>query len=263
MTNNELKDIIKLKQKKFRDEENKFLIEGIHIIEECLASQVYAECIERIYIDDSRKGEKIFDEIPDLSQKAEIEYIPSSSLNKISDTVTPQGILAVVNKPDIKAKFAQDSLIVALDNINDPGNLGTIIRTCHWFGVKSVLLGFGTSDIYNTKTIRATQGSMFRVNTYADVDLAKLLSKIADKGRKVLLTTLTDAEYFDEYIISTQEKYLIVLGNEANGISKDILAIPDLQKIKIRGFSACESLNVATTAGIILNAFAIAAKPHL
>lgn len=256
MTNNELKDIIKLKQKKYRDEENKFLIEGIHIIEECLASNVYASSIERIYIDDSRRGEKIFDALPGLSQKAEIEYIPSSAINKISDTVSPQGILAVVNKPVIKSKFAGDALVVVLDNINDPGNLGTIIRTCYWFGVKNVLLGLGTADIYNTKTIRATQGSIFHVNTFSDVDLAKLLGKISEKGRKVILTTLDGAEYLDEYKISNKEKYLIVLGNEANGISKDILEIPFLQRLKIRGFSNCESLNVATSAGIILNAFA-------
>lgn len=246
LTSNELKLIASLKMKKYRDLHGLYLIEGEHLITEFIKSGCNGlkYVIIRHDYDDSIISEMLSNKI--------IYKVKTKQFDKISDTKTPQGILAVVKITEKKAQ-KESKIIVALDSINDPGNLGTILRTCYWFGVNSIKIGKNSADIYNTKTIRASQGAIFYVNFKTDVDLNLELKNLKENGYTVYLTTLTGNEISDDTI--TPGKSVIVFGNEANGISKELLDNKGYKQIKIKSFTECESLNVSVSAGIVLNEF--------
>lgn len=256
MTKNELKLLEKLKQKKFRDEEGKFLIEGVHLIEECLRSDRYMKNLERVIIREDFENEALIEKFRDSDHFAEIEYVQESVFKKLSETVTSQGIIGVVKKAnDSDGKdFRKNkkSLIIAAENINDPGNLGTIIRTCHWFGADKLIVSKNSADIYNSKVIRASQGSLFFVNIQNEADLKSELSEYHTMNYKIIVTDLKKGKNLSEMKFSESGNYVAVLGNEAEGISGDISENENYEKVKVKGFSECESLNVSVTAGIIL-----------
>ena len=257
MTNAELKYFSKLRQKKFRDQENKFLIEGENIITECLRSDIYKKNLKKVFIRENYINEKLTDLIQNSRSRIEIISLSERNFSQLSETINPQGIIGVVAKHEgeFNDQKLQGDIIVALDSINDPGNLGTIIRTCHWFGIKDLITGSGSVEIFNSKVIRSSQGSLFYLNITEGIDLANDLNHYHSSGYKIILTVLNSQNYLDEYKISNQEKYIIVFGNEANGISRNILADSNYDTIKIRDYSDCESLNISVSAGIVLNTF--------
>ena len=255
LTNNEIKYYVGLKNKKTRNEEGKFLIEGLHLIRECLASKFYyKDYIESIIVRDDFN----LSQIP--TKDIEVLYVSEKNFDKISDTVNPQGIIAVVRKPEYSDDYTHSNLnlIVALENINDPGNLGTILRTCYWFNAGKILVSAGSVDLYNSKVLRASQGAVFHTNVRTEVDLYSELEKLSS-DHEILLTDLSSKKSLSELNIDKNKKYVIVFGNEANGISDEIKEYKyDL--IKIDNFTDCESLNLSVSAGIILNKFANALK---
>ena len=257
MTKAELKYYSGLNQKKFRDRENKFLIEGEHIISECIRSKYYKDMLEKVFVREDYGNDKLTGSIRKSIPGIDIVSVSENNFNKLSGTVNSQGIIGVVRKSvkDKEISLRNERIIVALDSVNDPGNLGTIIRTCHWFGADQILLGNDSVEISNPKVIRASQGSVFNVNILDELDLKSVLEKYFRKGYDVLLSDLNSENYLDEFILNINKKYVIVFGNEANGISKDILKNSDFRKLKIRGFSDCESLNLSVSAGIILYSF--------
>ncbi|MBL8006916.1 MAG: RNA methyltransferase [Ignavibacteria bacterium] len=256
MTKNELKLLEKLKQKKFRDEEGKFLIEGVHLIEECLNSERYMKNLERVFIRDDFENDDLIEKFRNSDHFAEIEYLPESIFKKLSETVTSQGIIGVVKKAeDYEVKDTQKTerlVIIAAENINDPGNLGTIIRTCHWFGADKLIISKNSADIYNSKVIRASQGSLFYVNVQNEADLKHELQEYHSLKYKIIVTDLIKGKDLSEIEFSGSGNYVVVLGNEAEGVSREISENENYEKIKVKGFSECESLNVSVTAGIIL-----------
>lgn len=256
LTNKEIKYYADLKNKRSRDEEGKFLVEGIHLIKECLSSQLYySEQIECIIARDD------FDLSLVPTKDIEIFYASAKNFDRLSDTVNPQGIIAVVKKPEHSNRLHNSDkhkLIVALDNINDPGNLGTIIRTCYWFNVDKILISKNSVDLYNPKVIRASQGAIFHADIITEADLRVELLQLKDEC-KILLTDLDAKTNLSEYNIKQDEKYIIVFGNEANGISEEIKN-QGFDLIKIDDFTGCESLNLAVSAGIILYKFKTALK---
>lgn len=257
MTNAELKYFSKLKQKKFREQEDKFLIEGENIITECLRSENYKMNLKKVFIREDYINDKLTDMIQNSSSRIEIISLTEKNFNHLTETINPQGIIGVVAKPDRKfkdQKFTAD-VIVALDSVNDPGNLGTIIRTCHWFGIKDLITGTDSVEIFNSKVIRSSQGSIFYLNIREGIDLEKELELLHKSGYKIILTGLNSQIFLDEYKINRKNKYIIVFGNEANGISRNILGNKNYEIIKIRGYSECESLNISVSAGIVLNTF--------
>lgn len=157
------------------------------------------------------------------------------------------------NNVTLLSTDTESSLIVALDSINDPGNLGTIMRTCYWFGVNEVLIGSGSAEIYNSKVIRASQGAIFNLNISAEVNLEIELKKFYEKDFHIILTDPAAESDLSDYSFSSDQKYVLVFGNEANGISENILGHNKYTKIRIKAYSGCESLNIAVAAGIILN----------
>ncbi|MBS1491879.1 MAG: RNA methyltransferase [Bacteroidetes bacterium] len=251
LTNKEIKYFADLKNKRTRDEEGKFLIEGIHLIKECLSSDLYyKDYIDCIIARDD------FDLSLVPTKDIEILYASEKNFNRLADTVNPQGIIAVVRKPEHPEKLVLSEsakLIVALDNINDPGNLGTIIRTCYWFNVDKILISKNSVDLYNSKVLRASQGAMFHVDILPDCDLNLELLNLSEQY-EVLLTDLGAKKNLSQFPINKNKKYAIVFGNEANGISQEIKN-QEFELIKIDDYSDCESLNLSVSAGILLYNF--------
>jgi TrmH family RNA methyltransferase len=238
-----------LKDRKFRTEEKKFVIEGTHLIEEAIKSKYYKNNIEKIFIRKDFEDDQLVNEISD---KYEIEYLSSKEFEKISDTVKSQGISAILNIADeIKSK-ENGNIILALQRINDPGNLGTILRTAYWFGVELILLSKDSVDVYNPKTVRASQGALFNVSVKTEIDLPSDLKTYADS--KIFLTDLNANKNLEDININKSDKVILVFGNEATGLSEGLLK-ENYEKIKIKGFSNSESLNLSISAGITLYYF--------
>jgi TrmH family RNA methyltransferase len=250
LTNSEVKYYAKLKQKKYRDSENKFLIEGPHLIEECLKSSLYNSQIEKVIVTNNFPDQELIDKIS--SSGFDLFSIEEKKFNLLSDTKNPQGIVAVVNIP-AKVTELKNDFIIVLDNINDPGNLGTILRTAYWFNFKDILISNDSVEIYNSKVLRASQGAVFHLNTKDEPDIVTDLNELYKKNYSVFLATPgydIPVSGIDKKDIS---KTVIVFGNEANGIRNEILNNKSYRKTGIERYSECESLNVAISAGIILN----------
>ncbi len=147
----------------------------------------------------------------------------------MTEVMNPQGILAVVSKKEKKKINYTEDIIVILDNIQDPGNLGTIIRTLDSAGIKQIILSKGTVDVYSSKVVRSTMGAIFRVNIIEAENLKNAISSIKEHGYQVMATSLQGAKSIYDV---NYKKVGIIIGNEANGVSKEILDLAD-QKIKI------------------------------
>jgi len=182
-------------------------------------------------------------------KKIRVEVTPEKSFKNLSETENSQGIVAVVKKTELKREFHfSGNVVVALERISDPGNLGTIIRTCHWFGVKTVLISKDSVDLYNSKVIRSTQGSLFHVNISDNLDLGKSLKESVKSGYSVYLLDPKSKQSIEK----ASEKSIFVFGSESEGISEELKS-EGFQTLAIKGYSNCESLNVAVSCGIVLN----------
>lgn len=251
MTKNEVKYFANLKKKEFRSSEDMFIIEGTHLIEECISSKFYVNNIIRVLIRKDYENKL-------LSRLKAAGFIPEllteNEFNKISEIKTPQGIIAIVKKLPITDVIKPDyKLAIGLDNINDPGNFGTTLRTCWWYGVDKVYVSSNSVDLFNPKVIRGSQGAVFNLDITTDIDLNRILDYLIMKGWKSYATDLRAFNYINEIDFTKNKKNIFIFGNEANGISEEILVNSNCEKIKIKGFSNCESLNVGISAGIVLD----------
>jgi TrmH family RNA methyltransferase len=235
LSKNQIKLISSLKQKKYRQQHGLFVVEGTKVINELMASKFN---LHQLFTIESFKIDANLETI-----------ITGSELKKISFLTTPNTALAIFKIPETK-QIQINQLIVALDNVRDPGNLGTIIRLCDWFGIKDLVCNLETVDCYNPKVVQATMGSITRVNvTYLDLKTFIKESHIKSFG------TFMEGE--NVYKRQLPNKGILVLGNEANGISEVIENLVS-DKISIPRFGitqATESLNVATATAILLSEF--------
>jgi RNA methyltransferase, TrmH family len=245
LTNEELKYYIKLKQKKYREESKEFLIEGVHLIEECIKSKYYKKNLYKVFVRND-----FDDNIIKSLKNFEIEYLPATGFNKLAETENSQGIIGVVQMQE-NLPLQNSKIICAIENLNDPGNLGTIMRTCWWFGVDNILIGKDSVDIYNSKVIRASQGAIFNLLIKDKTNLAEELMNYHKNNYEIIITDLHTKDSLNNYKFAQDKKYILVLGNEANGISDEIKNLPQFIKIKIDSYTNCESLNVASSAAII------------
>ncbi len=240
-----IKEIKKLKEKKYRLISNMFLVEGFRFTEEALESD-----FEVVHIFISAKGESKFESSSvknKLQENTKVYSLSDSLFKGICDTDNPQGIIAVVRNKPVAIKYDYGFYILA-DKIQDPGNMGTIIRTAHAAGALGVIITKGTVDIYNEKTLRSTMGSIFKIPVIEDKDLS-LVQKLRDSGFKLVTSSLdTDKNFYD---IDLKEKVIISVGNEGNGISDEVYGISDF-KIKIPMPGGAESLNAAVAASIMM-----------
>ena len=226
---NELvKHIKKLKEKKERDISNEYMIEGIKLLKE--AMQEKANIKQIILCDDCEKTEDIPKELMYEIAKYDCIYVTNKIFKYLSEVQEPQGVLAIIgkNNKDKEIDYTQD-IIVALDNLQDPGNLGTILRTVDSIGVTQILVSKGTADSYNPKVVRSTMGAIFRIRIIECEDLAKTLKEIKKHKFKIVVSSLkTENSIYD----INYNKKVIVIGNEANGVEEHIQEIAD-EKIKI------------------------------
>lgn len=245
--NNLIKHIKKLSDKKYRDLNNEYVIEGIKLVGEAIAQNVKIKQI--VICEDCEKAENISKELMYEIAKYECVYVTNKVFKHISEVQAPQGILAIVEKDnqDLKINYKED-IIVALDDVQDPGNLGTILRTVDSIGLTQILVSKGTADAYNPKVVRSTMGAIFRIKIIECENLIKTLNQVKKHQFKVVASSLqTENSVYD----INYNKKVIVIGNEANGVEPDIQEMAD-EKIKIPMLGKTESLNASVATGIIL-----------
>lgn len=232
LSRNKNKWIRSLSSKKHRDKEGYFIVEGRKMVNEVIA--LYPERVDCVVTTDR-----------DLNYSGNCYQVSEPEMKKLSALNTPSEILAVVRmvKPDIDLK----GLVLALDGIQDPGNLGTIIRTADWFGINTILCSPTTVDQYNQKVIQSTMGSLFRVNLiYCD-----LHAYIIDSKKTIYGALLNGDNLHD---VKLEENAILVIGNEGNGISPEIEQLVE-KRLTIPQFGKAESLNAAIATGILLSHF--------
>lgn len=247
MTKNEFKNISKLLLKKYRNESELFLIEGEKIVYEAVKSFYKTD---KIFIE--KNSVDRFNEISQIAKQKniEIELISSNDIEKICDSKTPQGIAALVYKNH--QQLFTSGLITAVENVQDPGNVGTIIRNCDWFGCNQVLLSGDTVELYNPKLIRSSMGSIFHINVFSSNDFYTDLISLQRNGYKLFCADLSGIDIKE---ISFSKKSVLVFCNESQGPSEKLLELnPD--KVTIKKFGNAESLNVANASAVVLSEFA-------
>ena len=242
-----IKHIKKLKDKKERDLSNEYIIEGIKLIQEAI--QEKAKIKQIIICEECEKAEAIPKEIMYEIARYECIYITKKLYNYLKKVKTHQGILAVKEKESNEKNidYTQE-IIVALDGIQDPGNLGTILRTVDSIGLTQILVSKDTADSYNPKVVRSTMGAIFRVKVIECEDLEKTLKEIKKHKFEIVVTSLQTKNSI--YDIDYNKK-VIVIGNEANGVQEKIQQLAD-KKVKIPMLGKTESLNASVATGIIL-----------
>lgn len=227
----QVKWVRSLQQKKHRDAEGVFVAEG-------------AKCVEEL--------RKAFE----LVLLATSDNATYTEIEQMSSLRTPQGVIGVFKKREFNSEIPS-GLLVALDGVQDPGNLGTIIRTCDWFGIHDILCSRDTADCYNPKVVQATMGALSRVRVHY-VDLPKELTLLQQSGLPLYGTLLEGENMYEPYAIPDKQRGVIIMGNEGNGISESIRKLithPLLIPSYPINASTSESLNVSIATAIVLAEF--------
>lgn len=245
LTQNELKYYSALQQKKYRQKEKKFIVEGKRLVEEVLKSKYKCELV----IINESFSQKDNSMLTKINKGTKTEIITDKNFQKLTDTKTPQGIATVVSMLSSSIKISKDeNMVVALEDISDPGNVGTIIRTCDWFGIRSVIVSPDSVDMFNPKVIRSTMGSLFHINVYESEDFYSDLSILKKEGRKILCSDMSGENIFTH---KTEESAVLILSNEAHGPTEKLLKLSD-EIITIPKYGNAESLNVASAAAVMI-----------
>ncbi len=254
LTKNQRKDLQALSQKKFRDETDLFIVEGARLVREAVGSVFdIAEVYHTAEFGATTEGGKLLDA---LRRRSKLITVTPRELEGFSDTVHAQGIAAVLlqrhDTPSVLLKKNEGaSVLVAVDAMADPGNLGSIIRSCDWFGVDGLLIGKNSVDLYNPKVVRSTMGGLFHLPIVQEVDLPLTLTRAKELGYTVYATDPDGPAHFDRTAYAS--KSVVVFGNEAWGISDAVAASADV-RVSIRRYGSAESLNVGVACGIVLSA---------
>jgi len=248
ISKNKIRLLRSLKLKKNREQNQKTILEGVRLIDETINSST---CINSVFIikEMLNSNKKLIDKIK--RHHIPLDIITQDDLNEISDTQHSQGIIAEVQicYSDIGNLSADTGNIIILDNISDPGNLGTILRTCAWYGIKSIILTSGTVDPFNFKSIRAAMGAHFY---FDDIIIDTDKSIINFLKIENFNTYCADINGKDISEVNSNQKWAVILGSEAHGISK---SFQSYDKITITKWGEIESLNVSVACGIILDRF--------
>lgn len=240
-----IKEVKKLKEKRFRVEKSQFLIEGFRFVEEALKSSFE---VPYIFLSESSMPRwQSFQMDQKLQKSTKLYVVKESILKLISSTETPQGIVAVINNKTVGI-IDKDGFYVLVDKLQDPGNMGTIIRSAHASGALGVIVTKGTVDAYNEKTLRSTMGSVFNIPIIEDKDFS-VVKRLKEKGFKLVVSSLEDSKNF--YDIDLTKNVIIAVGNEGSGISSEVYSIGDI-RVKIPMPGNAESLNAGAAASIML-----------
>lgn len=240
LSNNIIKEVLSLHNKKFRDEKNLFIVEGKKQTDEI--DRDWQIC----YFIATKEFEN------KIQNNNKIYYVSDSVFKKISTTVTPQGIMAIVKKKNFdvdKITNKQNGLFVILDCLQDPGNLGTVIRSAAAFGVDGVFISKNSIDVFSDKVVRSTMGAIFKIPIIPECNILKIIEILKSKNITVYSLDLKAKNYISQ--IKFNRSAAIVIGNEAKGIEKDIVEKSD-EKIKIKMIKNVESLNASVACSIAL-----------
>ena len=230
----------KLKSKTYRYESNLFIAEGINIAREIISNK--PNLVKYVFI---REGTSFFID----KNLFECFLVNDIVMDAICETKTPQGVALCVKMEELSLNYNDLDFLVYLDNVSDPGNLGTIIRTADAFGADGVILSPSCVDLYNSKTVRSTMGSMFHINIFYEKEYLKTLKELIDADFVASVGALDASEtIFDA---SLGEKSVICLGNEAHGVSEELLAL-NVNKVIIPIAGKAESLNVAVAGAVFM-----------
>ena len=244
--NKTIKHIISLQQRKYRQRFGEYIVEGIRAVTD-IGNKGY---LRSILIRESKQSE-----LEPLIQKgftvSSIYIVQDPIFNKIEHSVNGQGILGIAKKcvNDLHSFVVEDGLYIALDGVQDPGNLGTIIRTAVAVGAKGIFLLKGTVDPYNEKCVRSTMSALCNIPIFEDVTLSEFYDFIKDNTIKTYVTSLENAKPY--HTISYAKRTMVILGNEGNGVSRDIIEMCD-QAITIPMYGDIESLNVSIAAALCM-----------
>ncbi|MFG6116468.1 TrmH family RNA methyltransferase [Halobacillus sp. MO56] len=236
LQNTRVKQWMKLKKKREREKSKSFLVEGYHLVEEAIKSEW--ETKEVIVKEET--------DVPEWIEKERVTRVSKEIFTALSETETPQGIAAVVEMKDFETRSFHHVLLI--DAVQDPGNLGTLIRTADAAGFDGVIIGKGSVDPFNEKVIRATQGSLFHLPVIQG-ELNDWISLLKHQGLTVFASTLENAKPYHE--ITFPKKAALIVGNEGAGIQEEMIGLADNQ-VYIPIVGQAESLNVAIAAGILM-----------
>lgn len=243
-SNPRMKQVVQLNKKsKTRYEQRVFVVEGIKMCLEAPMEQIQQMYVSESFLAEAKNRQRI--------QSYSYEVVSDSVFSRISETKTPQGILCLIQMPEYELSdlLGTRPHLLVLENIQDPGNLGTMIRAGEGAGVTGVIMDKTTVDIFNPKTIRSTMGSMFRVPFYVTADLQGTLSELKKKGIAMYAACLDGELLYDEPDYTLPCGFLI--GNEANGLSGQIAALADI-RIRIPMEGQVESLNAAVASALLM-----------
>ena len=244
--NKTIKHIISLQQRKYRQKFGEYTVEGIRAVTD-IGKKGF---LRAILIRESKRSE-----LEPLVQKdftiSSVYVVQDPIFDKIEHSVNGQGILGVAKKciNDLHSFIVEDGLYVALDGVQDPGNLGTIIRTAVAAGAKGIFLLKGTVDPYNEKCVRSTMSALCNIPIFEDITLSEFYDFIKDNSIKTYVTSLDNAKPY--HTISYAKRTMVILGNEGNGVSKEIIEMCD-QAITIPMYGDIESLNVSIAAALCM-----------
>lgn len=231
LENKKIKELKKLQKKKYRDQTGLFLVEGEHLLDEAMKENLVCEIF---YLDGFQK-----------EQPAPVHTVTSAIMKELSELETIPNVIALCKK---KAETLSGNRILAIDGVQDPGNLGTMIRSAVAFHVDGILLGEDCVDLYNSKTIRATQGMLFHI----PIEKGNLQTKMKEYHLNGYHLYATNVEHGKSLkCIEKYEKVCIIMGNEGNGVKQELQALCD-ELLYIDMNPVCESLNVAIATSIIL-----------
>lgn len=231
VNNNKIKEITKLNNKKYRKEEKKFIVEGTHLIEEAYKHNLL---ISTYSLNENNYPNN--------------EIVSESVMRKISNLDTIPNIIGVCK---FKEEKELGNKILILDDIQDPGNLGTIIRSSVAFNIDTIVLSKNSVDLYNSKVLRATEGMIFNINIITR-DLYQFINELKENNYKLYSTNVVNGKELSN--IEKTNKYAIIMGNEGNGVKKELQSLSD-ENIYIKMNNLCESLNVSIATSIILYEF--------
>jgi len=246
ITKNELKYYSSLLNKKDRNIKKKFSVEGKRLVEEGLKSSYDCEII--ISTDHFVESHPEF--IDQYSQKhLRVETLSENDFKKLCDTKSPQGIAAVFDQPEKNSFGNVKGNVVALENISDPGNLGTIIRNCDWFGIENILLSEKCAEGFNPKVVRSSMGSIFHIDIFQSERFVDDLSELKKEGYKLYCADMNGENIYE---VEYPGESVFIFCNEASGPTDELLNIIDT-KITIPKYGNAESLNVANASAVILS----------
>jgi len=260
LSKSKLSSLRKLLQKKYRVASKKFIVEGLRAVEEVLASDWKPETVlvTKSFADVHKELLRHIDE-----KNIPLYTITSRDLEAISDTEHAQGIVAIVHQRTYSVSLLenmQSGVVAAVDEITEPGNMGTIIRTCDWFGVDGVVVSTNSVEVFNPKVVRAAAGSIFHVPIATDVRLQSVLANLKSRGFHLYVTVVDDG--IDVTKAEWAEKAIIVFGNEARGVSEEIKNLADT-KVFVPRIGRAESLNVGVACGVVLGCWRLFARRDL